>query len=62
MKVLMRRTSTRQNLAMHITKKLILVFMAAVVRASVGAMLGYGPLLRYKIDGVLNLEMGTTEY
>ena len=47
---------------MHITKKLILVFMAAVVRASVGAMLGYGPLLRYKIDGVLNLEMGTTEY
>ena len=25
-------------------------------------MLGYGPLLRYKTEGVLSMEMGTTEY
>ena len=43
-------------------KKLIVVLMAAVVGASVGAMLGYGPLLRYKAEGVLNMGIGTTEY
>lgn len=43
-------------------KKLIVVLAAAVVGASVGAMLGYGPLLRYKAEGVLSMDMGTTEY
>lgn len=43
-------------------KKLIVVLVAAVVGASVGAMLGYGPLLRYKAEGVLSMDMGTTEY
>jgi len=44
------------------TKKVIVVLVAAVVGAGVGAMLGYGPLLRYKTDGVLSMEIGTTEY
>ena len=44
------------------TKKMIVVLVAAVVGAGVGAMLGYGPLLRYKTNGVLSREMGTTEY
>ena len=43
-------------------KKLIVVLVAAVVGASIGAMLGYGPLLRYKTEGVLDIGMGTTEY
>jgi len=43
-------------------KKLIVVLVAAVVGASVGAMLGYGPLLRYEAEGVLSLDMDTTEY
>ena len=43
-------------------KKMIVVLVAAVVGAGVGAMLGYGPLLRYKTEGVLSMEMGTTEY
>jgi hypothetical protein len=28
----------------------------------VGALLGYGPMLRYKSEGVLNMDMGTSEY
>ena len=44
------------------TKKMIVVLVAAVVVGGVGAMLGYGPLLRYKTDGVLSMEIGTTEY
>ena len=43
-------------------RKLIVVSVAAVVGAGVGAMLGYRPLLRYKTEGVLSMEMGTTEY
>ena len=43
-------------------KKIIVVLVAAVMGAGVGAMLGYGPLLRYKTEGVLSMEMGTTEY
>ena len=43
-------------------RKLIVVSVAAAVGAGVGAMLGYGPLLRYKTEGVLSMEMGTTEY
>ena len=43
-------------------KKLIVVLMVAALGAGVGAILGYGPLLRYKSEGVLSMEMGTTEY
>ena len=43
-------------------RKLIVVSVAAVVGAGVGKMLGYRPLLRYKTEGVLSMEMGTTEY
>ena len=43
-------------------KKLIAVFVAACVGAGVGALLGYGPLLRYKTEGVISMDMGTSEY
>ncbi len=43
-------------------KKIIAVVVAAAVGAGVGAVLGYGPLLRYKTEGVLSMEMGATEY
>ena len=43
-------------------KKMIAVVVAAVVGAGVGAVLGYGPLLHYKTEGVLSMEMGTAEY
>ena len=43
-------------------RKLTLVLLASLVGMGVGAVLGYGPLLRYKSEGVLNIEMGTTEF
>lgn len=43
-------------------KKIIAVVTAAAVGVGVGAVLGYGPLLRYKTEGVLSMEMGTAEY
>ena len=43
-------------------KKIILLLIAATVGAGVGALLGYGPMLRYKSEGVLNMDMGTSEY
>jgi hypothetical protein len=43
-------------------KKVIVVAMAALLGAGVGAGLGYGPLLKYKTEGVLAMEMGTAEY
>lgn len=39
---------------------MLLIATAAGVCA--GALLGYGPMLRYKSDGVLNMDMGTSEY
>jgi hypothetical protein len=42
--------------------KIIWLALAAVVGAGVGALLGYGPLLKYKSEGVLNMDMGTSEY
>jgi hypothetical protein len=36
--------------------------IAATAGAGVGALLGYGPMLRYKSEGVLNMDMGTSEY
>ena len=43
-------------------KKVIAVVVAAAFGAGVGALLGYGPLLKYKTEGVLSMEMGTAEY
>jgi hypothetical protein len=43
-------------------KKIIVVVVAAALGAGVGAVLGYGPLLKYKTEGVLSMEMGTAEY
>jgi|GEM_PF-3480751 len=43
-------------------KKVVAVLVAMVVGAGVGAALGYGPLLRYKSEGVLSMEIGTAEY
>jgi hypothetical protein len=42
--------------------KIILLALAAVVGAGLGALLGYGPMLKYKSEGVLNMDMGTSEY
>ena len=42
--------------------KLTVVFVVGIIGASVGAMLGYGPLLRYKTEGVISMDMGTAEY
>lgn len=43
-------------------KKIIVLLAAALVGAGMGASLGYGPMLRYKSEGVLNMDMGTSEY
>ena len=43
-------------------KKVMLVAVAALLGAGIGAGLGYGPLLKYKTEGVLSMEMGTAEY
>ena len=43
-------------------KKIITIFVAGIVGLGLGALLGYGPMLRYKSEGVLNMEMGTSEY
>ena len=47
---------------MDMTKKVVVVAMAALLGAGIGAGLGYGPLLKYKTEGVLSMEMGTAEY
>lgn len=44
------------------TKKIITLVVAALVGVVAGALLGYGPLISYKSEGVLNIEMGTSEY
>jgi hypothetical protein len=43
-------------------KTIITIFIAGIVGVSLGALLGYGPMLRYKSEGVLSMEMGTSEY
>ena len=43
-------------------KKLIALAGAAVIGGCIGAVLGYGPLLNYKSEGVLSVEMGISEY
>lgn len=43
-------------------KKIMIVLVSALMGVGLGAALGYGPLLRYKSEGLLNMEMGTAEY
>ena len=43
-------------------KKIIILLTAATLGVGVGALLGYGPMLRYKSEAVLNMDMGTSEY
>ena len=43
-------------------KKIIILLIAATAGVGLGALLGYGPMLRYKSEGVLNMDMGTSEY
>ena len=45
-----------------LTKKLIALAGAAVIGGCIGAVLGYGPLMNYKSEGVLSVEMGISEY
>jgi len=43
-------------------KKAVAVLLSVLLSMGAGALLGYGPLLRYKSEGVLSMEMGTAEY
>ena len=43
-------------------KKIIILLIAATAGAGLGALLGYGSMLRYKSEGILNMDMGTSEY
>ena len=45
-----------------LTKKLIALVGAAVIGGCIGAVLGCGPLLNYKSEGILSVEMGISEY
>jgi hypothetical protein len=47
---------------MQTNKKLTTVLVATIIGAGLGAALGYGPLLRYKSDGVLKVGLDTAEY
>jgi hypothetical protein len=43
-------------------RKIITVVIGATLGLGVGALIGYGPMLRYKSEGILSMEMGTAEY
>ena len=43
-------------------KKIITVFIAGIVGVGLGAFLGYGPMQWFKSEGVLSMELGTSEY
>ena len=43
-------------------KKFTLVFAFVIAGVVVGALLGFGPLLKYKSEGLLNMPMGTVDY
>ncbi|WP_454732093.1 MULTISPECIES: hypothetical protein [Cupriavidus] len=43
-------------------KKVLVLLVVALAGAGAGAALGYGPLLHYKSEGVLKVEMSTSEY
>lgn len=42
--------------------KIKIIGISTIVGVLVGATLGFGPLQRYKSDGVLSMELGTSEY
>jgi hypothetical protein len=42
--------------------KIKIIGIAAIIGACIGAALGFGPFQRYKSDGVLSMELGTSEY
>lgn len=42
--------------------KIVSVTVAALIGAGLGAYLGFGPLQKYKSEGVININMGTSEY
>lgn len=56
------RYRLQRILEMNMKKKVVMLGMAALLGAGTGAGLGYGPLLKYKTEGVLSMEMGTAEY
>lgn len=43
-------------------KKLAVVLIATIVGVAGGALLGFGPLLKYRSEGVLNMPMGISDY
>ncbi len=43
-------------------RKILNVAIAATIGLGVGAYIGFGPMLRYKSEGILSMEMGTAEY
>lgn len=43
-------------------QKIKIIGIATIVGACVGAALGFGPLLRYKSEALLGMELGTNEY
>lgn len=43
-------------------QKMAIVLVSTVVGCAVGALLGYGPLLKYQSEGVLKMELGTAEF
>jgi hypothetical protein len=43
-------------------RKIITVVISAALGLCVGALIGYGPMLRYKSEGIMSMEMGTAEY
>ena len=56
------RYRLQRILEINMKKKVVMLGMAALLGAGTGAGLGYGPLLKYKTEGVLSMEMGTAEY
>jgi hypothetical protein len=43
-------------------RKIINMTIATIVGLGIGAYIGFGPMLRYKSEGILSMEMGTAEY
>ncbi len=48
----------KRILEMDTKNKVVVLDMAGLLGAVIGAGLGYGPLLKYKTEGVLSMEMG----
>lgn len=43
-------------------RKILNVAIATMIGLGIGAYIGFGPMLRYKSEGILSMEMGTAEY